>query len=423
MTIFWLDRLMFYALCALFFVLPAAIAGVGIFGVLAIVFFLLKTWLVFSEKSRHCGWGGVLKDISARSFGEDRGVLLPVFLYAAYCYSSIFTSLYPSLSIPAFFGKILEGVFILLAMRDAVSSYSRAKTLLIVVLSGAFILCLDGFIQLGFGHDIFKHLVAQAGRVSASFKHPNGLGAYLIVPVLLGLGWVMCGTWKAWQKSWKILVASPIFLVAMVSVMGLTYSRGAWLGMFVAIVLLGCLQRRWIVFIGSVTLVFFFVFSPLLLQVRDVSIGSDAPAQGLINIGNVGSGRYTFWKDAIKIIEDHPVFGTGLNTYTIVIKDYAAIWRQYPHNSYLQKGAELGLVGLALFLWMLGAVVAGAFRSLRAMPAGKIKMFYIALWAGFVGLLVQSGVDTTMYSVQHGVFIWGIMGFLMPSVASRILKA
>ena len=78
-----------------------------------------------------------------------------------------------------------------------------------------------------------------------------------------------------------------------------------------------------------------------------------------------GSGRLAFWKKAISIIRSSPVCGTGLNTYTRIIKrdpDPKTWW--YAHNCYLQMAAETGLGRAGLFFMDVICFVAAWFKLL-----------------------------------------------------------
>ena len=115
----------------------------------------------------------------------------------------------------------------------------------------------------------------------------------------------------------------------------------------------------------------------------------------------------------MRMIRERPVFGAGLNTYTKVIREFVPGNQNYAHNSYLQLTAELGITGLAVILWVFFAVFAMARRKILAQPLSEARWALIALLAGWVGLLVQSGVDNVFYSVQLSVLLWLIMGTIV----------
>jgi O-antigen ligase len=66
---------------------------------------------------------------------------------------------------------------------------------------------------------------------------------------------------------------------------------------------------------------------------------------------------------AMNIIEDHPVAGVGINNAAVAGSQYAGLpqfrsnWFYTVHNKYLLEWTELGVFGLAAFLWFLIATV------------------------------------------------------------------
>jgi hypothetical protein len=126
-------------------------------------------------------------------------------------------------------------------------------------------------------------------------------------------------------------------------------------------------------------------------------------------VERLGKGRLDYWKEALGVLYDYPVFGSGLNTYSQVAPHYKITWGGYPHNSYLQTAAELGLVGLFALLWMLGSLFKNSFRRINNMPEGFPRSVLIGTLAGYFAYLVHSFFDTTFYSVQLSTFFWLMM--------------
>jgi O-antigen ligase len=91
----------------------------------------------------------------------------------------------------------------------------------------------------------------------------------------------------------------------------------------------------------------------------------------LTHFGGAGSGREDEWTVAWRIFRAHPLFGVGLNNFTVFEPRYTlqpgamthvglvAETPEIVHNTYLQLLAETGAIGLILFL----IVVAGSLRA------------------------------------------------------------
>lgn len=126
-----------------------------------------------------------------------------------------------------------------------------------------------------------------------------------------------------------------------------------------------------------------------------------------------GSGRSGYWREAVHMIKDYPVFGVGLNTYSVVGKGYKITWGGYPHNCYLQMAVETGILGLLSFLWVAGVLLYRSIQNLAHMRDPLLAMFLLGSLIGLGGFLVHSSFDTNFYSVQLGSFMWLIMGLIV----------
>lgn len=116
-----------------------------------------------------------------------------------------------------------------------------------------------------------------------------------------------------------------------------------------------------------------------------VLVGDVVPAATTMSI------RGQFMTTSLRMLERQPIFGIGIGKY------YSSSWYYMPyrllleyqhenaHNNFLQIGAELGIAGLALFLWLLGVVLRGlaAGRS-RAVDSGRMLAVLVALCAFLV---------------------------------------
>lgn len=107
------------------------------------------------------------------------------------------------------------------------------------------------------------------------------------------------------------------------------------------------------------------------------------------------AGRIEIWTQAIGIIREHPFFGVGLGNYSYVLEPAAPYHTPiYAHNLYLDIAAELGIVGLTLWLVMFLCVGVGLLRSFHKSPLHQ-GLFISLGWFS-----VQSFFDTPLFSVQ-----------------------
>jgi len=109
---------------------------------------------------------------------------------------------------------------------------------------------------------------------------------------------------------------------------------------------------------------------------------------------NAGSDRYDAWRVALDDAGDDPVFGDGGGGYLYSYLQKREARNQNIHDAHsveLEVLAELGAVGLALFVLAIGAAVTGVLRSRRLGPSAA-ALSGIALASGAYWL-VHASVD------------------------------
>lgn len=184
-----------------------------------------------------------------------------------------------------------------------------------------------------------------------------------------------------------------------ISAFVLTQSRGAIVGLAVsflaAILLAGRARPR----ILALMLVLVAGGLGYYLAYKPAHIFQSGPHASL---SATSSGRLDEWRVALRVAEGHPLGGVGLGNYQTVEPSYATQTMNLEfvryivtdqlvaHNSYLQVAADLGVVGLALFLAILvlplrlaGRVLARTGRALD-----ELEFHVRGLLVGMIGLLV-----------------------------------
>jgi len=429
--IVWMDRLIRGSFYVLILCLPVGIALVESFSGFVIFFLALKRALV-SAKAGGGFWQRVRNFFAPPASFLDR----PLGFFIAATVLSVVFSQYHQLSIVGFVGKTLQGFYVYSAFLEAFTDAGSVDNFIFVWFASAFITGLSGLFQYFFGHDFLRNTALVGGRISSSLRHANDFGAYIVAvcPLLL----VLLLRWKAFcaqsdrRSSWWVRIFLSAACLVLAVCLGLTFSRASWVAFFAAIVLAGLSKRKNTLIVFLIIMGFIVVFMPIMVKTRDVSLITDGVRAQTDNmsqavkdhgifsreyiqtilrttVGHLGKGRSAYWREALGIIYDHPVFGAGLNTYSRVAPAYKITWGGYPHNSYLQTAAELGLVGLGAFLWMIWTLFRESFRCINRMPVGYLRCVLIGTLAGFFAYLVQSFFDTTFYSVQLSMLLWIMM--------------
>jgi putative inorganic carbon (hco3(-)) transporter len=191
---------------------------------------------------------------------------------------------------------------------------------------------------------LFQYYQSGGIRVTGVGKNPNYTSATLIMGLLVA--------WDLFKKNrviivkYLILLSGGVFMAAFM----LTYSRAGLLAMMTGIIYLLFYEKKRgkAVVFGIVGAVVLFIFMPQGFKDRIAGKGE---------AGLSVEGRTKEIRAALLMIKDHPFFGVGFQNYG---EHYAAYVTPYysheyrgAHNTFLQLGAELGVPGLLVFLWIL----------------------------------------------------------------------
>jgi len=239
-------------------------------------------------------------------------------------------------------------------------------------------------------YGIYLYLTGDYERLTSSIYWANPAAAFLIPGVMLA--------WDRAARTGQRWLFQPIALLLLIA-FWLTDSRGGSLVLVMTTVLFLAYKRPplryWInfVFIGLIS----FGLSIGFAQARGHLFHSGVvitPGSRLSEAAKgesiSGSDRIEYLKSAVAIWRDHPVVGTGAGTFGVVHPRYqnrVIAAATDAHNWYIQVLAELGLVGALLLLVLVGMILQGVWRGLRAQPA-------LLPWAaGIVALLMHFGLD------------------------------
>lgn len=260
-------------------------------------------------------------------------------------------------------------------------------------------------------------------RAFGHFDQPNPFAGYLTTIVPLAGCMALC---RANPRLLRWLAVGALGL--MVIGIGLSQSRGAWLGAFVAAV---CLLLLWSRFtrrlllpcaVAGVLMLALAVSGALPASITD-RLGQTIEYFGVFDVRTVEVTsdnwavveRMAHWQAGWYMFLDHPWLGVGAGNYAQAYPDYyVSSWLEplgHAHNYYLNMLAELGVVGGGLLLLLLG-VAFSQLGGVLARTQSQSDTFWRAVLAGVVGGLVVFSVHNLFDSlfvhsvnVQIGVLL------------------
>jgi hypothetical protein len=258
-------------------------------------------------------------------------------------------------------------------------------------------------------------------RASGTFSHPNILGGFLFCSLFASFYLFM----KA--ESQKILLSCFVFM--QMFTLYISYSRSAIIAFLLVIFVWGFLQMRYSGFRSPAFLKFSILAASLLLSALlcIFLFYSQLTARGgILNYNAVvnyaDSERVQYLKMAIDMIKDNPWLGIGFNNFQLYEDP---IQPGYPghyffskvHNIYLLVAAETGLIGGALFLLFIVAILKKAWRGLSQSAFLQEKIFLLSV---FCGLLFIGACDFYLLQTPHGrILFFGFGALLYPTALQK----
>ncbi|MEO8066012.1 MAG: O-antigen ligase family protein [Candidatus Doudnabacteria bacterium] len=249
-------------------------------------------------------------------------------------------------------------------------------------------------------------------RAYGTMPHPNILGAFLVFGLITGLFIVSSGFGRLQPSKDGDLKTSATqyfgFLGIGVILLGIfvTFSRSAWFG--TAIVLLSFVWYFWtknrrnlalsIILVTLVSCATILLLAPQTLKSRVI----DANSVSILD-------RVFFDQLGIGLIIQNPLSGTGVGNYIYALSDkyHLDAWQyQPPHNIFIFIAAELGVVGLILFILILFEI----FSRVNNVPR-EVLTFSIIL-TGLIFLLMGQ-FDHYFVTIQQGrLMFFTVLGMI-----------
>ncbi|MBD2513562.1 putative bicarbonate transporter, IctB family [Nostoc sp. FACHB-973] len=262
--------------------------------------------------------------------------------------------------------------------------------------------------------------LSKTTRVYSYLGNPNLLAGYLLPAVIFSL--VAIFAWRSWLKK---ALALTMFLVNTACLI-LTFSRGGWIGLVVAILVAMALLVYWKsvemppfwrtwslpIVLGSligVLLLAVIFLEPVRLRVFSIFADRQDSSNNF---------RRNVWDAVFEMIGDRPILGIGPghNSFNKVYPLYQRP-RYTALSAYsilLEVAVETGFVGLACFLWLIIVTLNAAFLQMRRLrQLTNVEGFWlIGAIAILLGMLAHGTVDTVWYRPEVNSLWWLIVALI-----------
>ncbi|OEG62738.1 MAG: hypothetical protein BHK79_06365 [Halanaerobium sp. MDAL1] len=233
-------------------------------------------------------------------------------------------------------------------------------------------------------YGLYQKIFLGINRVTG-FTSSLAFGNFMAVLVAFLSVYLIWGNLKKNQKL-LFFVLDLLFLFNLI----FTKTRGAWLGFLAAVFILGLLKGKKILLVSIIILLIIFISLPNVYTERFISSFN---IEYDLKTNRSNTTRIGLWTSAVKMFMNNPINGVGydqfkqayINNYKIKgISPFS-----HSHNNLLNFAAELGIIGLLSFLYLMFIVLKRLIIDYKYAININYKLFYLSSILVFVIYNVQ----------------------------------
>ncbi len=284
------------------------------------------------------------------------------------------------------------------------------------LVASAFFVSVIGIAQYFFGNVSTKWLDTSMfadirGRAVSTLQNPNVLGEYLILLIPVIFTMMLFG--RSANKRFFRFVTLIVSLACLI----FTWSRGAWLGFAVGVIL-------FIIFSSHRSFAGFIILIPALLAGL-VLLGGTALAGRALSIGSTSDSstmyRVNIWQGVLGMLSDvwHYGIGIGEGAFGVVYPQYSLSGVEvapHSHSLFLQIIGETGIFSLLLMAAIILCITSMVLHYIRHSAFIRQKLLCLAALCGFIAFTVQGLTDYVWYNYRIFLLFWLFTGLIVSAV-------
>jgi putative inorganic carbon (HCO3(-)) transporter len=294
---------------------------------------------------------------------------------------------------------ILEPIAFFAVVSFVVRSWRQARIVLAGVAVAGVIVCVpNAFVVL----QAIRHHTLNLAVTPPVVIYQTSNAVALFVNPLIAVAAALAVYARDRRERW----VAAAFLVLAVPTSLLSFSRGGYLALAAMALALAIShpRRAWLV---PVTL----LAAAAVSRVPQVAsrLGHEI---NLADPNNTLVARFRLWGATLRMLRDHPIFGTGLSGFRTSIGPYRnGVFVEdliYPHNIVLNFWTETGLLGVAGFAWLLIQAARVALAGWRISALGW-RPLQLGVVLALVGIVVHGLVDVPYWKNDLSLEFWVLL--------------
>lgn len=240
---------------------------------------------------------------------------------------------------------------------------------------------------------------AVSGRASGTIGlSANFIASYFVIVAPLAFSYAFYCK-KQQEKFLYFGITLTILLAAL-----LTYTRGAIISIGIAFIVYIFLIRKykWLLILFSITILALAFVPALQETVTDLNPFESKYGR---------SGRVVLWVDALETIRDNPILGVGPSNYE----------NKKAHNSFLQIGAETGVLNLLITVSLFVGYLLGLWLFFRRNNT-KNKYLLAGLLSAGIGFFIQNNSNDLLFLPTVTPYFWVLLPIAAGLFKTKIEK-
>lgn len=284
---------------------------------------------------------------------------------------------------------------------------SGAKKLFVSLVFIGIILGIHGVYQYIIGVEMPQHWIdsLEKGlrtRVFSIIGSPNILGSLMTLTIPMSISLVFAE--KKTGKKIFFLCASIIMTACLI----FTFSRAALIGFIIAMAIFALLKDRRLIIPAVICAILVIILVPSIVD-RFTYLLSPTYIEKSLQ-----GGRLTRWLTGLEMLKEQPLFGVGLGHFGGAVAMNNDIPNTfYMDNYFLKTAVEMGIIGLAAFMYLMYQVVIWSYKTLIKMKDRYFINITIGALSGMIGVIVHNFFENVFEVPMMTTYFWVLAGIIM----------
>jgi O-antigen ligase len=250
---------------------------------------------------------------------------------------------------------------------------------------------------------IYSNAYAAFFRVNSVFWDPSVYGRFLVVAMIPSVVFVALARFK--RLGWIATAAIVVIWFGLL----ISFSQSSFAALIVAVICIAFVAWRWKAL---------FAVGLAVIVLGGIAVAQPTVRRSLEHhtksgLNSASSGRYNLVANGIRIAVAHPVRGVGVGGFKHAyarrvqrLHGKKNLRTAASHDTPVTVAAETGLVGFALFVWLLVACGRDVLRTRRLVP--------LAAGLSVAAILVHSFFYNDFFEDPTTWLLLGLVAFALP---------